>query len=150
MESLFETSQLRAMQQRIAALTAETQPLWGTMTAAQMAAHCRLGVEMATGELRPKQTILARVLGPLVKGIVLKEGVPMRRNTPTMKELVMGDGLNFEAERDRLQAAIDRFAAGGPEACTKHPHAFFGKLTPEQWSTIMWKHLDHHLRQFGV
>lgn len=44
----------------------------------------------------------------------------------------------------------DRFAAAGPKGCTTHPHTFFGRLTPEEWATLMYKHLDHHLRQFGV
>jgi Protein of unknown function (DUF1569) len=44
----------------------------------------------------------------------------------------------------------DRFAKGGAEGCTKHPHNFFGKLTPLEWATGMYKHLDHHLRQFGA
>jgi transposase InsO family protein len=45
---------------------------------------------------------------------------------------------------------IDRFVAAGPKSCTTHPHSFFGPLTPEEWAILMYKHLDHHLRQFGV
>ena len=45
---------------------------------------------------------------------------------------------------------IDRFAAAGPKGCTTHPHSFFGPLTPDEWAILMYKHLDHHLRQFGV
>jgi hypothetical protein len=45
---------------------------------------------------------------------------------------------------------IDRFAAAGPAGCTAHPHAFFGSLAPDQWAILMYKHLDHHLRQFGA
>jgi len=50
----------------------------------------------------------------------------------------------------RLAGLIDRFAAGGPAGCTQHPHSFFGPLTPDEWAILMYKHLDHHLRQFGV
>jgi LPS sulfotransferase NodH len=49
-----------------------------------------------------------------------------------------------------LRGLIDRFAAAGPQGCTKNPHSFFGRLTPQEWATLMYKHLDHHLRQFGV
>jgi hypothetical protein len=45
---------------------------------------------------------------------------------------------------------IDRFTAAGPTGCTTSPHSFFGRLTPEQWAILTFKHLDHHLRQFGV
>ncbi len=49
-----------------------------------------------------------------------------------------------------LSRLIDKFAAGGAAGCTKNPHSFFGKMTPEEWAILMYKHLDHHLRQFGV
>jgi LPS sulfotransferase NodH len=45
---------------------------------------------------------------------------------------------------------IDRFASGGPAGCAQHPHSFFGPLTPAEWAELNYKHLDHHLRQFGV
>lgn len=73
---------------------------------------------------------------------------PMPRNVATDKSLVVSDERDFEAERQRLCELIDRFRAGGPEACTKHPHFFFGPLTPEEWAALMYQHLDHHLRQF--
>ena len=60
------------------------------------------------------------------------------------------DERNLAKERTRLYGMIDRFAAAGPKGCTTHPHTFFGPLTPEQWAILMYKHLNHHLRQFGV
>jgi hypothetical protein len=74
----------------------------------------------------------------------------MRRNSPTSKELVIKDVRDFETERKRLSTLISRFAAVGPAGCTAHPHAFFGSLTPDEWAVLMYKHLDHHLRQFGA
>ena len=52
-------------------------------------------------------------------------------------------------ERDRLNTLIDRFSTAGPEGCTRTPHCFFGDLTPDEWAIGMYKHLDHHLRQFN-
>jgi hypothetical protein len=75
---------------------------------------------------------------------------PLRRNSPTVQGLVVNDDRNLETERERLYVMIDRFAAAGPRGCTTHPHSFFGRLTPEEWATLMYKHVDHHLRQFGV
>ena len=74
----------------------------------------------------------------------------MRRNSPTVNSLVVEDERDLGAERERLCLLIDRFSGAGPEGCTKHPHSFFGRLTPEEWARLMYKHLDHHLRQFGV
>jgi hypothetical protein len=67
-----------------------------------------------------------------------------------MKDLVVQDERDLRPERERLLGLIDRFAAAGPAGCTKHPHSFFGRLTPEEWAILTYKHLDHHLRQFGV
>ena len=74
----------------------------------------------------------------------------MPRNVGTDKSLVVSDERNFVVESQRLHEYIDRFAAGGPETCTKHPHFFFGPLTPQEWAALTYQHLDHHLRQFGV
>ena len=47
-------------------------------------------------------------------------------------------------------ARIARFAEAGPAGCTTHPHSFFGRMTPNEWAVLMYKHVDHHLRQFGA
>jgi hypothetical protein len=74
----------------------------------------------------------------------------MRRNAMTEKGVMVTDEREFMTERQRLHDSIGRFAAGGPAICTKHPHFFFGPLTPGEWAVLMYQHLDHHLRQFGV
>ena len=90
------------------------------------------------------------VFGRLVKPLALGDDKPMKRNAPTAPSFVVDDERDLAAERAKLVALIDRFAAAGPAGCTSHPHAFFGRLTPQEWSVLMYKHLDHHLRQFGV
>jgi hypothetical protein len=80
--------------------------------------------------------------------MVLGNDSPMRRNSPTM--IAVEDDRNLDVEREQLRSLVDRFVAAGPEECTTHPHSFFGRLTPMEWAILMYKHLDHHLRQFGV
>jgi hypothetical protein len=94
--------------------------------------------------------LIGRILGPVIKPMAFREEEPMRRNSPTSKELVINGDRDFEAERKRLSGLIDGFAAAGPSGCTTHPHAFFGSLSPDEWAVLMYKHLDHHLRQFGA
>jgi Protein of unknown function (DUF1569) len=93
---------------------------------------------------------IGRIIGPMVKSKVMGNDEPLRRNSPTAKVPVVQDERDLETERTRLVGLIDRFAAAGPAGCTAHPHAFFGQLTPDEWAILMYKHLDHHLRQFGV
>lgn len=150
MKSLFENGCVDEVQQRLSRLRPDQPRQWGTMSPAQMLAHCSLGFEMAAGENRPPRALMGRILGPVIKPMALRESEPMRRNSPTAKELVIKGDKDFETERERLSGLIDGFAAAGPEGCTAHPHAFFGTLTPDEWAVLMYKHLDHHLRQFGA
>jgi len=107
-------------------------------------------LELALGDLRPPRVVLGRIMGPIIKPKVFENDEPLRRNTPTVKGLVIQDERDLAKERARLYGVIDRFVAAGPKRCTTHPHSFFGPLTPQEWAILMYKHLDHHLRQFGV
>ncbi len=72
------------------------------------------------------------------------------KNLPTDKSFLITDQRNYDKEKGKLIILINRFTAAGPEGITKNPHSFFGKMSPEEWSMLSFKHLDHHLRQFGV
>jgi hypothetical protein len=150
MKNLFEAARLREVKQRIARLRPDSERLWGKMNAAQALEHCSRGMEMALGDKTPPRVFVGRIIGRMVKSKVMGNDEPLRRNSPTAKELVVQDERDLGTERERLCGLIDRFAAAGPKGCTTHPHTFFGRLTPEEWATLMYKHLDHHLRQFGV
>jgi Protein of unknown function (DUF1569) len=150
MKNLFEPASADELKKRIAQLTPDTARVWGTMNPAQMLAHCSLAMEMAVGDQKPPRMLIGRILGPMVRKAALGNDEPMRRNSPTAKELLVRGDPDLEQERTRLLGLIDRFVSGGPAGCTTHPHTFFGPLTPAQWATLMYKHADHHLRQFGV
>jgi hypothetical protein len=150
MKNLFEPATVESIKDRIAQLRPDSERLWGKMNPAQAAAHCSASLEWAVGDTFPPRMFLGRILGHFVKPMVLRDEEPMRRNSPTVKSLIVEDERNLRTERERLCGLIDRFAAAGPEGCTTNPHSFFGRLTPAEWATLMYKHLDHHLRQFGV
>jgi len=150
MKSLFDTATATQIKERIWRLNSGSNRQWGKMSAAQAMAHCATTMEWAVGDSFAPRMLIGRILGPLVKSKVLKEGAVMKRNTPTAKSLLVADERDLGKERERLCALIDRFTAGGPQGCTKYEHTFFGPLTPEEWARLMYKHLDHHLRQFGV
>ncbi len=150
MKNLFEAATVEEVKGRLTHLKPDSERLWGTMTAAQAVAHCAAGMELATGDQRPPRKLVGLLFGGLVKKLALGNEEPMRRNTPTVKGLVVKDERDLDLERQRLSALIDRFSAAGPAGCTTHPHSFFGRLTPQEWAVLMYKHLDHHLRQFGA
>lgn len=150
MKNFFDRGRSDEFKGRLMKLQPDSQRQWGTMTAAQAVAHLSVAVEMGLGDVRPPRALIGRVLGGIVKPMALGNDEPFRRNSPTAKELVIKDERDLNAERERLNGLIDRLVAAGPAGCTTHPHAFFGRLTPEQWGILMYKHLDHHLRQFGA
>jgi hypothetical protein len=149
MTNLFDAAAVEEVKGRIARLRSDSERLWGRMNAPQAVAHCSASLEMALGDIRPRRVLLGRILGGIIKPMVLGNE-PLRRNTSTFEGLAVRDERDLEKERPRLYGMIDRFVAAGPGRCSTHPHSLFGPLTGEEWAILMYKHLDHHLRQFGV
>ena len=150
MKNLFDAAAAADLKARLQRLRADSPRQWGRMTAPQAVAHCAAGLELAFGELRPPRALIGRLFGRIIKPLALGNDAPMRRNSPSVPGMIVTDDRDLERERQRLGALIDRFVAGGPAACTTHPHSFFGPLTPDEWAILRYKHLDHHLRQFGA
>ncbi len=150
MKHLFEAAEVEELKERMAQLSADSERQWGKMNPAQMLAHCSATMGMVMGKISPPRILVGRLLGWLAKKSLIVNGTPMRRNSMTEKSCLVTDERDFVVERQKLRELIDRFATGGPGVCTKHPHFFFGPLTPLEWATLMYQHLDHHLRQFGV
>jgi hypothetical protein len=149
MQTLFDSSDRQSILARVGALEPSLPRQWGKMNVPQMLAHCSAALETGTGDRPMKQALIGKILAPFITKTVLGEK-PMRKNSPTDPTFVMNDERNFEVERERLKDLIQRFAAGGAPAAAKWTHSFFGKLSGEEWGRLMYKHLDHHLQQFGV
>lgn len=150
MKNIYEPERVAEIKSRLAMIRADSARQWGMMTAPQAIAHCASAVEMAVGDSRPPRLMIGRLIGWIIAPLALGNDDPIRRNSPTDPSLVITTERDLDKERDRLNALIDRFVAVGPKGCTTHPHSFFGKLDSDQWAILMYKHLDHHLRQFGV
>ena len=153
MKNLFEPTLVEDVKRRIMGLHPESERRWGKMPLALVLAHCTSGLQMAMGTINPKRAPFpANVIGPLIKPLVFGDDKPIRRNSPSSPELFTADPSQCEFERERTQLieAIDSFVSTGAVCCSQHPHPFFGPLKPQQWAILMYKHVDHHLRQFGV
>lgn len=148
MKSLFQPSDRDEVLGRIAALQPECAREWGKMDPAQMLCHCALALETATGDRPMKQKLLGKILMPFIRSTVLGER-PFGKNGPTDPTFVVSEARDFGRERARLIDLINRFVERGETAAAKETHAFFGKMTGREWGELMYKHLDHHLRQFG-
>ncbi|HEX2683809.1 MAG TPA: DUF1569 domain-containing protein [Ferruginibacter sp.] len=150
MHSLFNQTDVSVILKRIESLDANTQRKWGKMSVAQMLAHTNISLETAMGMNTVKPVFfIGRMIGSMLKPVALSEK-PFGKNSPTAKNYIFNTDLNLEEERSKLKTSVQNFFDGGPSKVTKQPHPFFGNFTPEQWAVFQWKHLDHHLRQFGV
>ncbi len=148
-KNLFQRDALDEVMSRIDNLRPASPGQWGKMDVAQMMAHCSAALDMASGRVNPPRTFVGRLIGPFAKPIFTNEKL-LSRNSPTDKTLVVSDKRDFLREQEQLKQKLRQFHDGGEARCTKHPHPFFGPLTPQAWSRGMYKHLDHHLRQFSA
>ena len=149
MKNLFQADTLEEIVSRIDLLQPTSTRQWGKMDVAQMMAHCSAGLDMASGRLNLPRILIGRLIGGFVKPIFTNEK-PFSRNSPTDKKLVFADERDFSREKEQLKIKVRQFHDGGEAGCTRHPHPFFGSFEPQEWSRGMYKHLDHHLRQFGA
>jgi hypothetical protein len=149
MKNLFQPETIDEIVSRIDKVQPTSPRQWGKMDVAQMMAHCSATLDMASGRMNRPRVFIGRLIGPFVKSIFTNEK-PFSKNSPTDEKLVIADQRDFAREQDQLKLKLRQFHQGGEAQCTRHPHPFFGTLTPQQWSRGMYKHLDHHLRQFGV
>ncbi|HUR12171.1 MAG TPA: DUF1569 domain-containing protein [Flavitalea sp.] len=149
MKSLFNAADNQELIDRINLLTPAAKPVWGKMHVAQMLAHSQAPLKVAFGELKLKKGLFGMLFGRIAKRKMLAAPV-FKKNLPTDKNFLVQHDVNFEEERKKLVALVQRFHQSGAKGIMMDDHPFFGKLTSEEWDILQYKHLDHHLRQFGV
>ncbi|ARV14448.1 DUF1569 domain-containing protein [Polaribacter sp. SA4-12] len=135
---------------RIEKLTATSQPNWGKMSVGQMLAHCSVTYEMVYTDRHRKPNAFARfILKMFVKNIVVSEK-PYSKNGKTAPQFIMKEDKNFDDEKKRLIDYIVKTQELGEGYFEGKESHSFGKLTAIEWNNSFYKHLDHHLNQFGV
>ena len=148
-KTLYSKQALEISIDRINKLQADMQPIWGKMNASQVLDHCSETMKVARGQKVLKRLFVSYVLGSMMKSAFYNDK-PVSKNSPTHKDFIISDTSDFEKAKQELIDHLVAFQEGGMDQCTAAPHAFFGKVTKEQWGLGMYKHLDHHLQQFGV
>ena len=149
MRNLFDTDTYNETIERINRLTPSTQAKWGKMNVSQAMAHMAATFFVALSEKKLPRMFLGYLIGPFIKSQLYNDK-PWKRNLPTAPMLLVRDEREFEKEKSNLLETVKKFYSAGPTGITKHPHPMFGRFTPEQWGQSMFKHMDHHLSQFGV
>lgn len=150
MKSLFETEAHQDILQRINALKSTSKAKWGTMNANQMVKHCQGPIKVAMGkeQLNANIGFMKKMVFKLFKSSLYNDR-PWKQSIPTAPEYVVRDQPEFKTEKVALIDLVNEFHKLNDKTdWVAHP--LFGNFTAEQWGKAQYKHLDHHLRQFGL
>ena len=147
MKSIFDEKTYQEVQDRLNTLKPNSERQWGKMTVSQMLWHCQLPIRLAIKNDKTK------VKGnPLIR-LLFKKSLyndkPWRKNLPTIPAARATEEKDFDKELTILMDLI-RQLHDLKDRENWNPHPLFGEFTPHQWGQLEYKHLDHHLRQFGV
>ncbi len=148
--NIFTASVSNEIISRINNLSNATPAQWGKMNATQMLAHCNVTFEFAYEEKHKKPNFfMAFILKNLVKGGLVSEK-PYKKSASTAPEFIIKDDRNFDEEKNRLIEYINRTVQLGEKHFDGRESMIFGNMTSTEWNNLFYKHLDHHLTQFGV
>lgn len=149
MKSLFQPDTYQEIVQRVESLGPNAARQWGRMSPAQMLEHTTRTLAMAAGKGPGKQMLMGKLLGWAFRGAFLGPK-PFPKNGPTGPDFIVKEEPDFAATKARVKASLAELYSQGERGCEGRVHAFFGPLTGAQWGETQYKHMDHHLRQFGA
>lgn len=150
MKNIFDQSITQEVCARIESLTPESKAQWGKMDVAQMLAHCNVTYELIYENKHPKPNGFTKLMIKLfVKNIVLGDK-PYKRNSPTSPAFRIVDKRVFQEEQKRLIQHITKTQELGEAHFDGKESHSFGTLNKNEWNNMFYKHLDHHLSQFGA
>lgn len=147
MKSLFEPDDREELLTRLAKLTPHSPARWGKMTATQMLAHLSDPLRGAMGEIKVAPQSGPFGLFPLKQLIIYV--LPFPKSAPAAPEFIHQEKGDWDKYLADFHATLNRFVARGPDARFE-PHPAFKKLSGEAWAILSWRHIDHHLKQFGA
>jgi Protein of unknown function (DUF1569) len=149
MQNIFTQKDNQEILDRIEKLTANSQRLWGKMSVSQMLEHCQKPLEVATGSLELKRSFIGFLFGKIAKKVFLGNK-PLSKNMPTDKDFIIKTDPDFKTQKSILVNYIIDFGKKGSSIISIKIHPFFGEMTQDEWGILTYRHLDHHLKQFGV
>ena len=149
MKTIYNETDKNEILGRIEKLTPESKALWGKMNVAQMLAHSAKALQMAWGEVKTKNSPM-QIIGQFFKKPFVRGEKLFGQNAPTSPEIKIIDKKEFQVEKVNFISAVNKAYTDGAKGPKVAKHAFFGKMTSDDWGLLGYKHSDHHLRQFGV
>ncbi len=148
MHSILNESDRAAICSRVRSLSDSSTARWGRMNVTGMLKHLRLSARMAVGELEVVSSNKRAFQVFPLKQLILYV-LPFPKGAPTAPELEPGAAASLEEERGAVLTLLDRIGAG-PREGAGPPHPLFGPMSWREWGAVTYKHVDHHLKQFGA
>ena len=146
MKSIWQDEDRRGINDRVARLTWDRRAEWGKFTAPKMVCHLADSLKMAMGDLKVAPKRLPIRYPPLKQLIIYC--LPFPKGVPTAPELIGRVPGDWTHEVHSAGALLERIASPPDGARPEHPA--FGRLSEQAWGVLVYRHYDHHLRQFGV
>ncbi len=146
--NLFDKQDFEKLSNRIQTVSENSERQWGNLTHAQMLAHCRKVLEVAIQPYK-RQFLIGMLFGKTVVNNILNNKDEMKKGIKSSKKLFEENPSSFEEEKLLLMQTFQQFHDKGGNFYENKLHPFFGRLTTENWSSITYKHLNHHLSQFS-
>ena len=145
MKSIFDNKTRDELITRINSLDENSTAQWGKMNVYEMVKHCTIWEEMLLNKKLYRQSFIGRLFGKMaLKDMLLDK--PVKQNIPTVPSFkVSGNGDVAAAKAEW----INLIGEHAERESSGFVHPFFGKLTADQAGRMAYKHIDHHLRQFG-
>jgi hypothetical protein len=150
MKSIFSKEAYQEILERLDELSPKHEAKWGKMNVNQMLKHCQKPIKLAFGEEEVKKpNFLMRLMIKFIKPTLYNDK-PWKKGLPTAKEFVIKDEKDFETEKTELKLLIKRLHESESYFKPSKQHPIFGSMKFWMWGQSAYKHLDHHLIQFGV
>jgi Protein of unknown function (DUF1569) len=146
MKSIFDAKTRDELGDRINSLSENSAPKWGKMNVSQMMKHCTQWDEMALGKKKYKQSLIGKLFGRMALKDMMKDE-PVKKNLPTVPSFKIKEDCDVAEEKKKWMRLLDEYRNFSNDGFI---HPFFGAMTKENTGFMVYKHIDHHLRQFGV
>jgi hypothetical protein len=146
MKTIFDKSTREELINRINSLNENSTAHWGRMNVSQMLKHCNQWDEMALGKKKYKQSFLGKLFGKMALKNMMKDE-PMKKNLPTVPSFIIKENIDVAEGKRKWIKSLDEYEQFSNDGFI---HPFFGAMTKENTGKVVYKHSDHHLRQFGA
>ncbi|OKL39091.1 DUF1569 domain-containing protein [Pontibacter flavimaris] len=150
MRTIFDKPTREDLIERITLLNDSSSVRWGKMSVYQMVKHNSYwnGWILGKDNHTYNQSFLGKVFGQMALRKMIKDEKPFDRNIPTSSQFKVEE-TNGDLEAEKLKWILLTRAYESYDN-PNFIHDFFGKMTREQIGILVFKHSDHHLRQFGL